>query len=134
MLEPPHRGVSNEYQQSMFWNKNKKIRYTFADPRLLPNYPPNYYIKLGYKGVYISRTCFPDDSWLCFQKGKIRNKAREKQEQFLEINLKVNQRKERLLISGMFQSLKGENETMRKKKNVKCVRRNSVTILGYSTM
>ena len=27
MLEPPHRGGSNEYPQSMFWIKNKKIRY-----------------------------------------------------------------------------------------------------------
>ena len=27
-LEPPHRGVSNEYSQCMFWNKNEKIRYT----------------------------------------------------------------------------------------------------------
>ena len=24
-LEPPRRGVSNEYPQSMFWSKNKKI-------------------------------------------------------------------------------------------------------------
>ena len=23
-LEPPHRGGSKEYPQSMFWNKNKK--------------------------------------------------------------------------------------------------------------
>ena len=27
-LEPPWRGGSNEYPQSMFWNKNKKNRYT----------------------------------------------------------------------------------------------------------
>ena len=27
-LEPSHRGGSNEYPQSMFWNKNKKNRYT----------------------------------------------------------------------------------------------------------
>ena len=27
-LEPPRRGGSNEYPQSMFWNKNKKNRYT----------------------------------------------------------------------------------------------------------
>ena len=30
MLEPPRRGGSNEYPQSMFWNKNKKNRYTPA--------------------------------------------------------------------------------------------------------
>ena len=27
-LEPPRRGGSNEYPQSMFWIKNKKNRYT----------------------------------------------------------------------------------------------------------
>ena len=31
-LEPPRRGVSNEYPQSMFWSKNKKNRYTPANP------------------------------------------------------------------------------------------------------
>ena len=29
-LEPPRRGGSNEYPQSMFWSKNKKKRYTPA--------------------------------------------------------------------------------------------------------
>ena len=29
-LEPPRRGGSNEYPQSMFWIKNKKNRYTPA--------------------------------------------------------------------------------------------------------
>ena len=32
-LEPPRRGGSNEYPQSMFWSKNKKNRYTPAYPR-----------------------------------------------------------------------------------------------------
>ena len=32
MLEPPRRGGSNEYPQSMFWSKNKKNRYTPANP------------------------------------------------------------------------------------------------------
>ena len=27
-LEPPHRGGSKEYPQSMFWSKNKKNGYT----------------------------------------------------------------------------------------------------------
>ena len=27
-LEPPRRGGSNEYPQSMFWGKNKKNMYT----------------------------------------------------------------------------------------------------------
>ena len=31
-LEPPRRGDSNEYSQCMFWIKNKKIRYTPANP------------------------------------------------------------------------------------------------------
>ena len=40
MLEPPRRGSSNEYPQSMFWSKNKKNRYT-------PVYPIFCYIKSG---------------------------------------------------------------------------------------
>ena len=52
-LEPPRRGGSNEYPQSMLWSKNKKNRYT-------PHNPVFFYIKAGFKGVYISRTCFPD--------------------------------------------------------------------------
>ena len=31
-LEPPRRGGSNEYPQSMFWSKNKKNRNTPANP------------------------------------------------------------------------------------------------------
>ena len=31
-LEPPRRGGSNEYPQSMFWSKNNKNRYTPAYP------------------------------------------------------------------------------------------------------
>ena len=31
-LEPPRRGGSNEYRQSMFWSKNKKNRYTPVYP------------------------------------------------------------------------------------------------------
>ena len=49
------RGGFNEYPQSMFWSKNKKNRYT-------PRIPRFFYIKVGYKGVYISRTCFPDEN------------------------------------------------------------------------
>ena len=47
-LKPPRRGGSNEYTQSMFWSKNKKNRHT-------PAYPS--YIKMGFNGVYITRTC-----------------------------------------------------------------------------
>ena len=31
-LEPPQRGGSNEYPQSIFWSKNKKNRYIPAYP------------------------------------------------------------------------------------------------------
>ena len=31
-LEPPCRGGSNKYPQSLFWSKNKKNRYTPKDP------------------------------------------------------------------------------------------------------
>ena len=51
-LEPPRRGGSNEYPQSMFWSKNKKNRYT-------PAYPSFAIYKRGSMG-YITRTCFPD--------------------------------------------------------------------------
>ena len=34
-LEPPWRGGSNEYPQSMFWSKNKKNRYTPANPSFI---------------------------------------------------------------------------------------------------
>ena len=56
-LEPPRRGGSNEYPQSMFeypqsmfWNK-----YTLHTPVLL-----YIYIKVGFKGVYITWTWFRD--------------------------------------------------------------------------
>ena len=42
-LEPPHRGGSNEYLQSMFWSKNKKNRYT-------PAYPSFAILKWGSRG------------------------------------------------------------------------------------
>ena len=34
-LEPPRRGGSNEYPQSMFWSKNKKIGILLQTPVLL---------------------------------------------------------------------------------------------------
>ena len=54
-LEPPRRGGSNEYPQFMFWSKNKKNRHT-------PAYPVLLYIKVGFKWVYITRTCFHDET------------------------------------------------------------------------
>ena len=44
---------SNEYPQSMFWSKNNK-KYVY------PCKPQFYYIKVGFKGVFIARTSFPD--------------------------------------------------------------------------
>ena len=44
-LEPP---------QSMFSSKNKK-------KNVYPCKPQFYYIKVGCKGVYITRTCYHDD-------------------------------------------------------------------------
>ena len=32
LLEPPHRGGSNEYPQSMFWAEIRKIMYTPVNP------------------------------------------------------------------------------------------------------
>ena len=52
-LEPPRRGGSNERPQFMFWSKNKKIMYVPANPSF-------FYMKLGFKGVYITWTCYRD--------------------------------------------------------------------------
>ena len=43
-LEPPRRGGSNEYPQSMFWSRNNKNN-------VYPCKPQFYYIKLGFKGI-----------------------------------------------------------------------------------
>ena len=43
-LEPPRRGGSNEYPQSMFLSRNKKTN-------VYPCKPQFYYIKVGFKGV-----------------------------------------------------------------------------------
>ena len=37
---------------TMFWSKNNKNVY--------PCIPQFYYIKVVYKGIYLSRTCYPD--------------------------------------------------------------------------
>ena len=43
-LEPPRRGGSNEYPQSVFLSRNKKNN-------VYPCKPQFYYIKAGFKGV-----------------------------------------------------------------------------------
>ena len=45
-LEPPRRGGSNEYPQSMFLSRNKKNN-------VYPCKPQFYYIKVWFKGVNI---------------------------------------------------------------------------------
>ena len=45
-LEPPCRGGSNEYPQSMFLSRNNKNN-------VYPCKPQFYYIKVGFKGVKI---------------------------------------------------------------------------------
>ena len=45
-LEPPRRGGSNEYLQSMFLSRSKKNNVNPCEPQF-------YYIKLGFKGVKI---------------------------------------------------------------------------------
>ena len=52
-LEPPRRGGSNEYPQSMFSRRNKKNN-------VYPCKPQFYYIKEGFKGVKITLVCFRD--------------------------------------------------------------------------
>ena len=44
LLEPPRRGGSNEFSQSMFLSSNKKINVYPCKPRF-------YCMKVGFKGV-----------------------------------------------------------------------------------
>ena len=46
-LEPPRRGGSNEYPQSMFLSRNNKNKNVYPGKSLF------YYIKVGFKGVKI---------------------------------------------------------------------------------
>ena len=50
-LEPPRRGGSNGYQQSMFLSRNKKNN-------VYPCKPQFYYIKVGFKGTKIIQVHF----------------------------------------------------------------------------
>ena len=58
-LEPPRRGGSNEYTQSMFLSRNKKINVHSCKSQF-------YCIKVGFKGVKTIYACFRDGivSWL----------------------------------------------------------------------
>ena len=55
-LEPPRRGGSNEYPQSMFLSRNKKNN-------IYPCKPQFYYMKVGFEGVKIIQACFRDDNF-----------------------------------------------------------------------
>ena len=57
-LEPPRRGGSNEYPQSMFLSRNKKNN-------VYPCKPQFYYIKVGFKGVRIIYVCIRDGVLSC---------------------------------------------------------------------
>ena len=50
-LDPPRRGGSNEYPQSMLLSRNKKNN-------VYPCKPQFYYIKVGFKGVKLYRYVF----------------------------------------------------------------------------
>ena len=50
-LEPPRRGGSNEYPQSMFLSRNKKNN-------VYPSKPQFYYIKWGLRGSKLHRRVF----------------------------------------------------------------------------
>ena len=51
LLEPPRRGGSNEYPQSMFLSRNKKINVYHCKPQI-------YSIKVGFKGSQLYRRVF----------------------------------------------------------------------------
>ena len=52
-LEPPRRGSSNEYPQSMYLSRNKKNNIYPCKPQL-------YYIIVGFKGIKTIKACFRD--------------------------------------------------------------------------
>ena len=57
LLEPPRRGGSNKYPQSMFSSRNK-------ENNVYPYKSQFYYIKVGFKGVKITQACFCDEMFL----------------------------------------------------------------------
>ena len=61
-LEPPRRGGSNEYPQSMFWSKNKKNKYT-------PAYPTFAIQKWGLRGYTLHGHVFVMSSLNSFKPG-----------------------------------------------------------------
>ena len=62
----------------LFWSKNKKNRYTPSNPSF------SIYIKVGFKGVYISRTCFLDGGDIYFR--VLKHSLRQNQNKCHNIN------------------------------------------------
>ena len=63
MSEPPRRGVSNKYPQSMFSSKNKKNRYTPAYPKYgLREYILHGHVFLMADWYLACACCSQDDS------------------------------------------------------------------------
>ena len=56
-LEPPRRGNSNEYSQSMFLSRNKRINVYLCKPQFYRG------ITVGFKGVKTIYACFRDGYW-----------------------------------------------------------------------
>ena len=56
-LEPPRRGDSVEYPQSMFLSRNKKNNVYTCKPQF-------YYIKVGFNRIKIIQACFCDGRYL----------------------------------------------------------------------
>ena len=52
-LEPPRRGGSNEYPQSMFWSKNKKNRYTPANPSFPDDTEKTYLVCINNEQIVV---------------------------------------------------------------------------------
>ena len=59
-LEPPRRGGSNEYPQSMFLSRNKKNNVYSCKPQF-------YYIKVGFKGSTLYRRVFVMSGLRCLR-------------------------------------------------------------------
>ena len=73
-LEPPRRGGSNEYPQSMFLSRN-------TINNVYPCTPQFYYIKVGFEGVKIIWVCFRDENESNNEKGSQQSKWTEIKQQ-----------------------------------------------------
>ena len=75
-LEPPRRGGSNEYPQSMFWSKNKKNRYTPAYPSFtIQKWGSRGYTYHGHVFVMKKKSCFKRYKWATIRKRRNQNET-----------------------------------------------------------